>query len=83
MAHFFFEIHNGSFIADDEGQELADIAAARTHALRYAGQVIADEAHRVSELTEWRLEVVDADRQPVFALHLFAIDRPAMASSGR
>jgi hypothetical protein len=76
MPAFHFRIHNGSNLHDESVYEFSDVAAVRAHALRYAGDVIAGEPELLADETEWRLDVLDAERRPVFALHLFVIETP-------
>lgn len=44
MAHFYFQLHEcGTLIADDEGRELPDLAAAHAAAIAEARQVMSSE----------------------------------------
>ena len=40
MPRYFFHIHNDEYVPDEEGQELADVAAARTCALEGARDLV-------------------------------------------
>lgn len=60
MPHYHFNLHNSiGFVADEEGQDLPDLDAARTEALRNARGIMAEEV-RVGRLDlAGKLEVVD------------------------
>jgi len=69
MPLYFFHIRNGmGFTPDDEGQELADVGAARNVALRSARALIAAEVAEGRIDLRGRIEVADADGAQVLAL---------------
>jgi hypothetical protein len=47
MPRFFFHVCNGTgFVQDEEGQELADLEAARAEAIRHARSIMASDVQR-------------------------------------
>lgn len=81
MPAFHFRVHNGADLPDETSYEFLDLAAVRAHALRYAGDLISGEPDLLNGETEWRLDVLDAERRPIFALHLFVIEAPRVRCS--
>ena len=60
MPHYHFNLHNSiGFVADEEGQELADLDAARAEALRNARGLMAEEVRGGRLDLEGKLEIVD------------------------
>ena len=59
MPRYHFNVYDGVSLPDDDGTELADIQAARQEAIRFAGRIIADEAHTLALSEDWRMEVTD------------------------
>ena len=53
MPRFFFHLHNDLDCPDEEGLELADLAAARTHASRsarvIAGETVKEQGHIIGD----------------------------------
>lgn len=61
MARFFLHLHNGSgFLADEEGRELADLAAARKEAVRSIRSLLAEEVRRGRVDLGGRVEIAGA-----------------------
>lgn len=46
MPRFFLSLRDGEFLPDDEGQEFADLDAARDTALRGAREIMAEDVKR-------------------------------------
>lgn len=59
MPRFHFNVYDGYTARDAEGTELTDHEAARTMAIRMAGELMVDEGRRTKLGNEWRLEVTD------------------------
>jgi hypothetical protein len=72
MPLFYFTLKAGQkTIPDPEGQELADMSAARLHALVVARQLM---RHREKESRSWRIQVCDDYLQPLFEVFFAEID---------
>ncbi|TXM59590.1 hypothetical protein FV226_26060 [Methylobacterium sp. WL12] len=69
MQRYYFNIHDGQDSWDTEGTVLPDIRAARIEAIRYAAEVLRDEASRLENGEAWQMDVL-SDR----GLSLFRID---------
>lgn len=68
MARFFFHIVGDLDVEDPEGQELADVAAARKAALFYARDMAADAVRRGELNLKHRIVVEDEDHDPLLAV---------------
>jgi hypothetical protein len=69
MARFYFNLYNDTVTIDDEGVELADLAAAELQARTAASQIIAEriaEGNRINP--NHRIEVEDEQRHVVITL---------------
>jgi hypothetical protein len=61
MPRYFFHIHNGTGLTEDqEGRELPDIAAAREEAVSGIRSIVSEEALRGQLDLDGRIEVCDA-----------------------
>ncbi|TXN06661.1 hypothetical protein FV222_04915 [Methylobacterium sp. WL103] len=69
MQRYYFNIHDGQDLWDTEGTALPDIRAARIEAIRYAAEVLRDEASRLENGEAWQMDVL-SDR----GLSLFRVD---------
>lgn len=82
MPRFYFRICNGSYSGTSgEGFDLADMNAAWAEMTRVCGDLVGGIARKLKPQTEWRLELLDESRKPVFRISVVAetLDRPAMA----
>lgn len=70
MPRYFFNLHDGLDLTDDDGVELADLAAALSMAIHYAGSVLKEAGNRLSFGDTWSLEVSDAGERPLFHIDL-------------
>lgn len=62
MPLYRFNLYNSvGFVPDEEGRELADLAAAKAEGLKGARAIIADEVIQGRFDLNGRIEVVDAD----------------------
>lgn len=59
MPQFHFDITDGEFIPDFGGVELADIEAARVHAIGVAAKLLTENAEKFWQGEEWLIEVRD------------------------
>jgi uncharacterized protein DUF6894 len=77
MPRYYFHLEDGQLLLDDTGDDLPDIAAAQTEALRVSSEAIRDRT-RVATLwngTLWRLWVTDkpnGDGKTFFTLRFSA-----------
>ena len=69
MPRYFFHSEDGHLEHDQVGTELADAAAARIEAVRFAGALRTERPQALWESTRWRLLVTDER-----ALILFTIE---------
>ena len=69
MPRYYFHICNGSgFVEDEEGQELADLEAARAFAVRSARSIMASDVQRgMLDLSSF-IEIEDPQHQLVHTL---------------
>lgn len=81
MPRFFFHTADGSRKRDEEGTELADLAAARIEAIRFTGMVLAGEPHHLWFHQDFRVEVTDETGLLLFTIITLAIDAPATATN--
>ena len=68
MPRYFFNVHDDVIAEDDEGVELPDLAAARTHALIGARGMIAEQVKHGYFMRSHVIKVVDEQRTAVFTL---------------
>jgi len=73
MALFFFDIADGMRDEDQVGSELADLHTARHQAVRFAGELMRDRSEIIWEGHDLRVEVLDRDRTPLFAVVVSAV----------
>jgi hypothetical protein len=78
MRRYFFNVHDGSTILDEEGTEFASLAAARKAAIVLSGEILKDgAAGTVSAGEPWRTWVTDAPNgggQTLFSLRFSGAD---------
>lgn len=77
MPRFHFNLHDGVEHFDDDGAELADLAAARKYALRYFAEVLQAEARTFADGAELRMDVTDEAGLLLVSLHFTMLDSPA------
>ena len=65
MPLYYFNIRNDDFTEDFEGTELADEQAAHAYAIYSARSLAADTVGKGHLFSDHRIEIVDAERQPV------------------
>ena len=70
MPKYFFHSEDGHIFHDAEGTELADVAAARAEATRFAAALLTDRPQELWESTSWRLIVVDEQKAILFTIEL-------------
>ena len=68
MSRFFFHVYNHETTIDEEGQELADLDAAREIALDSARDLVCDSVHLGHLNLDHRIEVTDEAGETVLVL---------------
>ena len=59
MPVFYFHVHDGEDLPDDEGIDLADVDSARLAAIKLCGFLLRDDAKRFAPGQDWHMEVTD------------------------
>lgn len=59
MPRYFFNIHDGRDIPDEEGTELPDLDAAKKLAVEVAGETLRDCGAEFWNIQDWQLDVTD------------------------
>ena len=77
MPRFYFDIHDGVSQPDPDGSEMPDKDAAWSEAVRCCGEMLKDIDGQLQRGSEWRMDVTDEDRQPVFTLRFLSEDHSA------
>lgn len=80
MPRYFFNVHDGQSLVDDDGTEFPTIEAARTCAVQTAGALLKDHAATFWSGGDWKMDVAEASGLLLFSLHFIAVDAPATAS---
>jgi hypothetical protein len=78
MPKFFFEIADAYPAIPCVGFDLPTLSAARCHALRYAGQLLCDQAESFWSDAEWTMTVTNHDHLTLFLLTIDTLDAPAV-----
>ena len=68
MPRYHFNICDGYSVADTDGTELPNLGAARLSAIRLAGAVLAEEAHKLPDHSDWHLNLTDETGLVLFRL---------------
>ncbi|MFC5068878.1 DUF6894 family protein [Flaviflagellibacter deserti] len=76
MQRFFFHVIDGTFGIDSEGTELLDLDAARSEAIRTAGEILRHAPQPVYDGTEWQMHVTDESTRTLLKL-TFKMERCA------
>jgi uncharacterized protein DUF6894 len=70
---FYFRIGNGSYSGTSgEGFDLADKDAAWAEMTRVCTDLLGGIARRLQQQSEWRMELLDESRKPVFRIRVLA-----------
>jgi hypothetical protein len=77
MPKFYFDIADADPSIPCEGANLPSLAAARCHALQYAGQILCDQKPPFWDADEWVLTVSDAQHLILFTLTIATSDAPS------
>jgi hypothetical protein len=73
MPRYYFLIRQGDQTSDhSDGIEFPDIAAVQLEAIKSTGEILRDLDYPIEAGSEWRMEVVDEGRKPLFSLRVIA-----------
>ena len=81
MPRYFFHVHDGSSIRDNEGTELPDIFAAQEQAILLSGELLREMGGKFWNGEEWSLEVTDEAGRILFILRFSAEERTDLDST--
>jgi hypothetical protein len=76
MPRYFFHTADGSVSRDRTGTELPDAGSAKTMAVKFASQCLANQPDQVWQNHQFRVDVTDEQERTVFTMILVAIDGP-------
>jgi uncharacterized protein DUF6894 len=82
---FYFRICNGDYSGTSgDGFDLADKNAAWAEMTRVCGDLVGGIARKLTQHSEWRMELLDESRRPVFRIRVLAetLDRPDASDIG-
>jgi hypothetical protein len=74
MPRYFFNTADGGAYEDYTGAELPNHAAARVEAVKFAGRMMQNEPNVLWDGREFRVEVMSAQRAPLFTIVCYALD---------
>jgi len=74
MPRYFFHTLDGACIRDEEGEELANVHAARSEALAVFGEILRYQGDEFWETGKFSVIVTDADRRSVVTLTAVAVE---------
>jgi hypothetical protein len=73
VPRFYFRIGNGDYSGiSGEGFDLADKDAAWTEMTKVCGDLVGSIARKLRQQSEWRMELLDESRKPVFRIRVVA-----------
>jgi hypothetical protein len=75
MTRFFFNVHDGVEIIDEEGMELPGPDDARAQALTTAGEMLRDKGREFWTGSKWTMQVKDDSGHTVCVLEFSAARR--------
>ena len=79
MPRYHFNVYDGVSSLDIEGTELPDWQAARSEAIRLAGEILKDDADSINLGEDWRIEVTDHTGLVLFQMILHVVEAAALA----
>lgn len=80
MPRFHFHAYDGVNLPDRGGTELPDYAEARVEAMRLAGDILKNTAHRLALGEDWHMEVTDDRGLVLFRLAFQVVEAPAVSN---
>ncbi len=78
---YFFNSVDGGVDTDKVGMELDDLDAARLHAVRFAADLLKDNALLLWKGRDFRVEITDATHLVLSTLIIIGIDSAAVANT--
>jgi hypothetical protein len=73
MAKYFFMVRHGNETSNhSDGIEFPDVGAVQLEAIKSTGEILRDFNYPIEPGSEWRMEVVDEARKPLFSLRVIA-----------
>ena len=73
MPKYFFVVRHGDRASDhNDGLEFADNGAVQLEATKSTGEIFRDSDQPIEAGSEWRMEVADEARKPLFSLRVTA-----------
>ena len=81
MPRYFFDVRDGTYYPDEIGSELPGLAAARSAAVTFAGELLRDQGDKFWAGEEWKVEVKDETGLILFTLIFMAVDAAAASPS--
>ncbi len=73
MPRYYFDIHDGKGILDEEGTELAGPEEARQELVRLVGELLRENLDKFWSGHDWRVDASDEQRQRLFSLNFSAM----------
>ena len=80
MSRFFFHLTSSYDTPDDEGVELANLEAARCHAVKMIADVLCHSPGEYWKAEMYRVTVTDETRLILFTVEVTSVDAAAIAS---
>jgi D-lyxose ketol-isomerase len=78
VPRFFFHTNNPQAQGGAEGIEFESIAVAKCEAVRYAGQLLCDEAQHFWDHADFELTVTDEKGLILFTMRVLGTEAPAI-----
>lgn len=78
MSQYFFHTYDGRNIYDHEGADLADLATARTQAVKLMGELLQDQPNDIWANRALSLTVTDEDQLVLFTIDVVVTDAPVV-----
>jgi hypothetical protein len=73
MPKYFFVVRRGDKTSDhSDAIEFPDIGAVQLEAIKSTGEILRDLDYPLEAGSEWRMEVADEARKPLFSLRVIA-----------
>jgi hypothetical protein len=73
MPRYFFVVRHGDKTSDhSDAIEFPDISAVQLEAIKSTGEILRDLDYPLEAGSEWRMEVADEARKPLFSLRVIA-----------
>jgi hypothetical protein len=70
MPRYFFNVHDGRSLLDQDGTELSGPDEARVMAIKLFGEIFRDEAESIRLDAAWRIAVLDEVGKTVFEVQV-------------